>query len=112
MSNFAQTVVANDLRLCSQAGVVTEDGNVRVRPVPSMCRRGLNLGSPKPRLRKKHACKTGLEGIVSKRWIAFPLRAIPGLAEVQDSGSAGGEARGGCGLGLLTITTRERRGLR
>ena len=49
---------------------------------------------------------------VSKRWIAFPLRAIAGLAEVQDSGSAGGEARGGCGLGLLTITTRERRGLR
>ena len=47
------------------------------------------------RLRKKHACKTGLEGIVSKRWIAFPLRAIAGLAEVQDSGSAGGEARGG-----------------
>ncbi len=112
MSNFAQTVVANESQLCSRGGVVTEDGNVRVRPVPSMCRRGLNLGSPKPRLRKKHACKTGLEGIVSKRWIAFPLRAIPGLAEVQDSGSAGGEARGGCGLGLLTITTRERRGLR
>ena len=44
--------------------------------------------------------------------IAFPLRAIAGLADVQDSGSAGGEARGGGGLGLLTITTRERRGLR
>jgi hypothetical protein len=44
--------------------------------------------------------------------IALPLRAIAGLADVQDSGSAGGEAGGGRGLGLLTITTRERRGLR
>ena len=50
------------------------------------------FGSLNPKPRKKHACKTGLEGIVSKRWIAFPLRAIAELAEVRESGSAGGEA--------------------
>ena len=44
--------------------------------------------------------------------IALPLRAIAGLAKVQESGSAGGEASGGRGLGSLIITTRERRGLR
>ena len=67
----------------------------KVRPVPSMCRRGLNLGSRQAKTEEETRLQTGLEGIVSKRWIAFPLRAIAGIAEVQNSGSAGGEARGG-----------------
>jgi hypothetical protein len=60
----------------------------------------------------QHACKIGPEGIVSKRWDRVTAQGDRRLAEVQDSGSAGGEARGGSGLGSLTITTRERRGLR
>jgi hypothetical protein len=61
----------------------------------------------------QHACQDGTGGGSSRSaGIALPLRVIAGLAEVQESGSAGGEARGGRGLGLLIITTRERRGLR
>ena len=41
-----------------------------------------------------------------------PSGTIARLAEVQDSGSAGGDAGGGRALGSRMITTRERRGLR
>ena len=48
----------------------------------------------------RHACKMGLEGIVSKR---LGSRYVSGrstrLAQVQEPGGAGGEARGGRGLG-------------
>ena len=61
----------------------------------------------------QHACKAGSRGDrFQAAGIALPLRAIAGLAKVQESGSAGGEASGGRGLGSLIITTRERRGLR
>ena len=49
----------------------------------------------------RHACKMGLEGIVSKRRIALQVRAFAGLAEVQESGGASGEAGGGGGLGKM-----------
>ena len=61
----------------------------------------------------QHACKAGSRGDrFQAAGIALPFRAIAGLAKVQESGSAGGEASGGRGLGSLIITTRERRGLR
>ena len=40
----------------------------------------------------QHACKMGLEGIVSKRWDRVIDRQVAGLAKVQESGCAGGEA--------------------
>jgi bifunctional non-homologous end joining protein LigD len=40
----------------------------------------------------EHACKMGLEGIVSKRLGSLPLRSHQRLAQVQESGCAGGEA--------------------
>src|SRR5262249_40473833 len=45
----------------------------------------------------RHACKLGLDGIVSKR-VALPLRPIERLAQVQEPGGTSGEARGGRGL--------------
>ena len=41
----------------------------------------------------QHACKMGLEGIVSKRpGSRYRSGPLAGLAEVQESGCAGGEA--------------------
>ena len=57
----------------------------------------------------QHACKIGLEGIVSKRLGSRLVRPIARLAQVQKPRSARGEARGRTGLGTLT---RARRGLR
>jgi bifunctional non-homologous end joining protein LigD len=58
----------------------------------------------------RHACKMGLEGIVSKRRIALQVRAFAGLAEIQESGSTGGEKGGGRGLGQAAIRDRARAG--
>jgi hypothetical protein len=44
-----------------------------------------------------HACKMGLEGIVSKRNVL--LRPLAGLAQDEEPGGSSGEARGGRGLG-------------
>jgi len=47
-----------------------------------------------------HACKMGLEGIVSKRKdFPLPLRPLARLAQNEEFGCTGGEARGGRGLG-------------
>ena len=55
----------------------------------------------------QHACKMGLEGIVSKRLgSTLPLRAFTRLAQVQEPGGTGGEARGGRGLGEMTRLER------
>ena len=41
----------------------------------------------------QHACKMGLEGIVSKRLGSrYRSGTLAGLAQVQESGCAGGEA--------------------
>jgi hypothetical protein len=50
----------------------------------------------------RHACKMGLEGIVSKR-LGSRLHVWPfaGLVEVQEPGGARGETRGGRGLGAM-----------
>ena len=51
-----------------------------------------------------HACKMGLDGIVSKRKdLALPLRPLAGLAQEQEPGVRGGAARGGGGLGQVTF---------
>ena len=54
----------------------------------------------------RHACKMGLEGIVSE--IALQVWAVAGLAQVQEPRGAGGPARGGRGLGaaMTTLTMR------
>jgi hypothetical protein len=44
VSNFAQTVVANEVQALQPRGDVTEGGNVRVRSVPAICRRSPALG--------------------------------------------------------------------
>ena len=49
----------------------------------------------------QHACKMGLEGIVSKRLGSRYRRAVRPMAQVQEPGGAGGEAGGGGGLGSL-----------
>ena len=49
-----------------------------------------------------HACKMGLEGIVSKRKdFILSLGAVTRLAEEQEPGECGGDAGGGGGLGLV-----------
>src|SRR5215813_12128097 len=50
-----------------------------------------------PRVQPRRACR-GLEHRVEAARLALPLRAVEGLAQVQESGCAGGEARGGGGL--------------
>ena len=51
----------------------------------------------------QHACKMGLEGIVSKRLGShLPFGAFTRLAQVQEPGGTGGEAGGGGGLGQMT----------
>lgn len=53
------------------------------------------------------ACKMGLEGIVSKRLGSrYRSGRLAGLAEVRESGGARGEARGGGGLGQVTVISR------
>jgi hypothetical protein len=43
----------------------------------------------------QHACKIGLEGIVSKRaQLTLPLGTIAGLDQNQEPGRTGGEAGG------------------
>jgi len=53
-----------------------------------------------------HACKLGLEGIVSKRKDPLPLRPLARLAQVEESERSGGEAGGRGGLGALTAPAR------
>jgi bifunctional non-homologous end joining protein LigD len=49
----------------------------------------------------RHACKMGLEGIVSKAArLALRVRSVEGLAQVQEPRGAGCEARGRGGLEL------------
>ena len=51
-------------------------------------------------LSRRHVCKLGIEGIVSKRLgLALSLRPHRRLAQVQEPGGTGGEAGGGGGLG-------------
>ena len=47
----------------------------------------------------QHACKMGLEGIVSNGLGRATGRAGRRLAQIQEPGCARGEARGGRGLG-------------
>jgi len=49
-----------------------------------------------------HACRLGLEGIVSKRGFRLPFRPLARLAQDEESGLCGGEAGSGGGLGALT----------
>ena len=52
----------------------------------------------------RHACAMGLEGIVSKRLGSrYRSGRSQGLAEVQEPGRAGGEARGRRGLGPRSV---------
>ena len=52
-----------------------------------------------------HACKLGAEGIVSKRLGSrYRSGRSPDWLKFRESGSTGGEARGGRGLGSLIIT--------
>ena len=47
----------------------------------------------------QHACKMGLEGIVSEAGIALPVWAFAGLAQIQESGApavSGRRKRTGC----------------
>jgi hypothetical protein len=46
----------------------------------------------------KHVCTFGCEGIVSKR-LSLPIRPLRSLAQDQEPGGAGGQTRGGGGLG-------------
>jgi hypothetical protein len=54
----------------------------------------------------RHACKLGLEGIVSKRLARLIVQAGRRMAEVRESGSAGSEAGGGRGLGQRRALNR------
>jgi hypothetical protein len=50
----------------------------------------------------QHACKMGLEGIVSKRpGSRYRSGPLAGLAEVQEPRGSRGEARGGRGVGAI-----------
>ena len=52
----------------------------------------------------QHACKMGLEGIVSKRLGSrYRSGRTSRLAQVQEPGGTGGEAGGGGGVGTVTI---------
>ena len=54
-----------------------------------------------------HACKMGLEGIVSKRkGLALSLGALASLAQNEEPGCTGGEARGRGGLGGVDARKR------
>ena len=55
----------------------------------------------------QHACKIGCEGIVSKRWARATAPAARRLAQVQEPGGAGGQARGGGGLGQGRAMTNQ-----
>jgi hypothetical protein len=54
----------------------------------------------------RHACKMGLEGIVSKRKDSpYPQRPFARLAQEQEPGLRSGAARGRGGLGTMTHTS-------
>jgi hypothetical protein len=78
-------------------------GMLRVRTLPARLHRAV----------PRHACKLGLEGIVSKApWLALSLRPVEGLAQVQEPGGTSGQARSGRGLDEMTRRKREIIGLR
>jgi hypothetical protein len=53
-----------------------------------------HLAHPDGEVVFRHACKMGLEGIVSKRLgSGVPQWAVEGLAQDEEPGGAGGEAR-------------------
>jgi len=52
----------------------------------------------------QHACKMGLEGIVSKRLVALSFVPIIGLAEVQEPAGSG-EAGDRRGLGTMNVAS-------
>jgi hypothetical protein len=49
----------------------------------------------------RHGCQLGIEGLVSKR-LGSRYRSVARLAQVQEPGGAGGETRGGRGVGPVT----------
>jgi hypothetical protein len=56
----------------------------------------------------EHACRTGLEGIVSKRkgsW--YRLRALAGVVEGEEPEGAGSDAIGRGGLGTIMVVKRQ-----
>jgi hypothetical protein len=56
----------------------------------------------------RHACKMGLEGIVSKRGFGLSLGTLARLAQDEEPGLRGGAARGGRGLGQInSVSTME-----
>src|SRR5215831_17335537 len=64
--------------------------------------RGLRLNEPRPRWRERISARlqARVRGHrVEAARVALSLRPVEGLAQVQEPGSAGGEARGGGGLG-------------
>ena len=54
-----------------------------------------------------HACRMGLEGIVSQaEGLDLSLRPLAGLAQDEEPGVRGGEAGGGRGLGSAEVSAR------
>jgi ATP dependent DNA ligase domain len=51
-----------------------------------------------------HACKMGLEGIVSKQGLGLPLGALPRLAQDEELGCTGREARNRGRMGQTEMT--------
>jgi hypothetical protein len=53
----------------------------------------------------RHACKLGCEAFVEAARLAVCQRPHPTLAQVQEPGGPGGEARGGRGMGMSYLST-------
>jgi hypothetical protein len=71
--------------------------------------RGLRLNEPRPRWRERISARlqARVRGHrVEAARVALSLRPVEGLAQVQEPGSAGGEARGGGGLGPRATAMR------
>src|SRR5215831_14456198 len=72
--------------------------------------RGLRLNEPRPRWRERISARLQ-DGARRHRLeaarLALPLRSVERLAEVQEPGSASGEARGGRGLGPEAMAVKK-----
>ena len=72
-----------------------DNGCRHTRPPPSPASGSTSTWKATGETVFRHACKRGLEGIVSKRQgLALPLRALARLAQDEEPGVRGGEAGG------------------
>jgi hypothetical protein len=98
MSKVAAAITSPATKAAKQENSTKSLRSIRIR-APSPLLRGLRLASKRLIMAKDRARRHRIDA----PWLALPLRSIEGLAQVQEPGRAGGEARGRGRLGKAAV---------